>query len=30
MRYVFGAYCLDTVRYELYHCGVRVPLRPKV
>src|SRR5215471_15075099 len=30
MSYVFGAYCLDTQRYELTHAGVPVPLRPKV
>src|SRR5215813_13634997 len=30
MLYVFGAYHLDTQRYELHHAGVLVPLRPKV
>src|SRR6266571_1434068 len=30
MHYVFGAYHLDTQRYELHHAGVLVPLRPKV
>ena len=30
MHYIFGAYYLDTQRYELYHAGVLVPLRPKV
>src|SRR5262249_12680174 len=30
MHYVFGAYHLDTQRYELHHAGVPVPLRPKV
>src|SRR5438128_730940 len=30
MPYVFGAYHLDTQRYELHHAGVLVPLRPKV
>ena len=30
MYYVFGAYSLDTQRYELHHAGVPVPLRPKV
>ena len=30
MHYVFGAYHLDTQRYELHHTGVLVPLRPKV
>ena len=30
MHYVFGAYQLDTQRYELHHAGVLVPLRPKV
>src|SRR5262245_40460189 len=29
MYYVFGAYCLDTQRYELTHAGVPIPLRPK-
>ena len=30
MRYLFGAYCLDTQRYELHQAGVLIPLRPKV
>jgi len=30
MVYVFGAYRLDTQRYELTHAGVPIPLRPKV
>ncbi len=30
MHYMFGAYHLDTQRYELHHAGVLVPLRPKV
>src|SRR5439155_14213426 len=30
MPYVFGAYHLDTQRYELHHAGVLMPLRPKV
>src|SRR5215468_5566984 len=30
MDYVFGAYRLDTQRYELAHAGVPIPLRPKV
>ena len=30
MHYIFGAYHLDTQRYELHHAGVLVPLRPKV
>jgi DNA-binding winged helix-turn-helix (wHTH) protein len=30
MRYVFGNYTLDTQRYELYHAGTRLHLRPKV
>jgi class 3 adenylate cyclase/predicted ATPase len=30
MHYLFGAYHLDTQRYELHHAGVLVPLRPKV
>ena len=30
MDYVFGAYRLDTQRYELTHAGVPIPLRPKV
>jgi DNA-binding winged helix-turn-helix (wHTH) protein/tetratricopeptide (TPR) repeat protein len=30
MGYVFGAYRLDTQRYELTHAGVPIPLRPKV
>jgi DNA-binding winged helix-turn-helix (wHTH) protein len=29
MRYTFDAYLLDTACYELYHEGMRVPLRPK-
>ena len=30
MHYIFGAYHLDTQRYELHHAGVLVLLRPKV
>jgi DNA-binding winged helix-turn-helix (wHTH) protein len=30
MDYVFGAYRLNTQRYELTHAGVPIPLRPKV
>ena len=30
MRYVFGAYTVDTERYELYRAGMRIPVRPKV
>jgi hypothetical protein len=30
MDYLFGAYRLDTQRYELTHAGVPIPLRPKV
>ena len=30
MHYVFGAYTLDTERYELFRAGVRIPVRPKV
>jgi DNA-binding winged helix-turn-helix (wHTH) protein len=30
MRYVFGHYVLDTLRYELRQAGVAIPLRPKV
>jgi DNA-binding winged helix-turn-helix (wHTH) protein len=30
MRYIFGDYSLDTLRYELSRAGVLIPLRPKV
>jgi DNA-binding winged helix-turn-helix (wHTH) protein len=30
MRYVFGDYTLDTLRYELRRAGAPIPLRPKV
>ena len=30
MRYTFGAYTLDTQRYELCHAGVSLQLQPKV
>src|ERR687887_2571 len=30
MRYVFGDYVLDTLRYELRQAGAAIPLRPKV
>jgi class 3 adenylate cyclase len=30
MRYVFGDYVLDTLRYELHQAGVTIPLRPQM
>ena len=30
MRYTFGAYTLDTQRYELCHGGISLQLQPKV
>ena len=30
MRYIFGHYVLDTLRYELHQAGSVIPLRPKV